>query len=162
MASRIAWMLLGCMALALSTMPARSAELLCAGEAGALLAIGSQGANRLGLAEPEGLRMVELERWNICFTCAGFPRLDMAFKDPQTGMSDVRILAEARICRRSTAPDSPEPDKYCIGRASVWEGRKEARTCAFPDETTLATLWTALTRSAPPDQVAPWWSHPRH
>ena len=142
--------------LALAPVLAHGAELTCAGEAGPLLVVGSKGVNRLGLAQNGREQVLELERWSICFGCAGFPRLDLTFKD--SGTADARVFAAARIC--DGAGESAPPERYCVANASLWMDSKDVQTCSFPKGTTLERLWTALTHSPPPERIDLWWSYP--
>ncbi len=162
MSSRIALIVLGCcVVMAQHTAFAQGADLICAGEAGPLLVVGPNGVNRLGLTGPEGGRVLEMERWSICFGCAGFPRLDIALKDLETGKDDVRVLTEPRGCADSMASETPTAEQYCIGETSVWVGHKDTLKCRFPEGTSLAALWKSLTRSPPPDKIRLWWSYQR-
>jgi hypothetical protein len=142
--------------LALSPVLAQGAELTCVGETGPLLTVGSKGVNRLELAGPNGGRVLELERWSICFRCVGFPRLDLMFKGVEG--ADVAVFADARIC--DGAGESAPPERYCIANALVRSGDKDDSKCHFPKGTTLGTLWTALTQSPPPESIDLWWSYP--
>ena len=161
LSSRTALIAIGYMALALSPAFAQSAELICNGEAGPLLQVGQQGENRLELSEPTGERLLEMEHWSICFRCAGFPRLDIKLKDVNAEKGGAQILAEAWRCTDSTAPETSTPETYCIAKAGIRVGNKDTQKCSFPKGTTLAVLWTALTRSPPPNKVELWWSFPQ-
>lgn len=142
--------------LALAPALAHGAELTCAGEAGPLLVVGSKGENRLELAGPNGGRGLELERWSICFRCAGFPRLDLTFK--AAGTVETRVFADARLC--DGAGEAAPPERYCIANASLRVDNKDIQTCRFPKGTTLGSLWTTLTHSPPPEHIDLWWSYP--
>lgn len=145
-------------ALALSPALASAAELACVGESGPLLTVGSMGVNRIGLVQSGRQQGLQLERWSICFRCVGFPRLDLTFKDVDAQNADVRIFADARICDG----ESTTPERYCIATAGVRVGDKDTQACRFPDGTSLASLWMALTQSQPPTNIDPWWSYPGH
>lgn len=144
--------------LALSPVPANAAELACTGESGPLLTVGSKGVNRIGLAQSGGERVLQLERWSICFRCVGFPRLEMTFKDADAQKTDARLFADARIC--DGAGEAAAPERYCIAATGVRVGDKDTQKCRFPDGTSLASLWMALTQSQPPENTEPWWSYP--
>lgn len=140
------------MFLALSPVTANAAELTCTGESGPLLITDSEG---MTLVQKGREQVLDLERWNICFGCVGFPRLDLGFK---RGETNVRVFAAAQIC--DGAGDSATPERYCIADTSVRVGNTDAQTCSFPKGTTLGRLWTALTRSPPPERINFWWSYP--
>lgn len=142
--------------LALSPVPANAAELACTGESGPLLTVGSMGADRIGLVQGGQRQELQLERWSICFRCVGFPRLDLTFKDAGARKTDVRLFADARACDGGATA----PERYCIAAAGVRVGDKDTQKCRFPDGTSLASLWTALTQSQPPENTEPWWSYP--
>jgi hypothetical protein len=143
-----------CATLALLPALAWGADLTCAGDNGPLLSIGAKGVNRLGLA---GGRVLEMERWEICFRCVGMPRLDMDLKDVKSGGTGIQILAEVKPCGRDEAVS---PGRSCLDTVGVRAGGTETRRCRFPEGTTLETLWTALTRSSLPANIDPWWSFP--
>ncbi|CAA7618631.1 exported hypothetical protein [Candidatus Terasakiella magnetica] len=165
MAFRIILSMLVYAALATPVAFAQSPELSCASESGTLLVVGSKGVNRLGLTAGQGgERILELENWQICFRCAGFPRLALTLKDTTADKAEIHVFADARGCDGvggATAPKTSTPEKYCIAAATVRVNSRETETCRFPKQTTLATLWTALTRSQPPEDTETWWSFPR-
>ncbi len=142
--------------LALAPVLVHGAELTCAGESGPLLTVGSMGVNRIALVQGGWEQVLDLERWRICFRCVSFPRLDLTFGD--SGKAHAQVFADARIC--DGTGDSAIPERYCIATASVRVGDKDTQTCNFPKGTTLGGLWTALTRSPPPEHIDLWWSYP--
>ncbi|MEO5336248.1 MAG: hypothetical protein H7841_05040 [Magnetospirillum sp. WYHS-4] len=125
-------------------------DLVCADEKGPLLVAGSAGARRI---EVVGV-LLQLERWAICFTCAGLPNLRLDLRNSETGKTEAWVGAPARPHGDA---DTAFPERYSIKAAGVQLGSREIRNCRFPEGTTLGRLWTVLTGSAPPANVRGWW-----
>jgi hypothetical protein len=142
--------------MALFPVLAHGDELVCAGDSGPLLTVGSKGLNRLGFAPNGREQILRLERWSICFRCAGFPRLDLTLRD--AGAVETRVFAHARLC--DGVGEATPPERYCIANASLRVDNKDNETCRFPKGTTLGRLWTTLTQSPPPESIDLWWSYP--
>lgn len=136
--------------------PALSMDLICAGESGAVMVIGSDEAYRLTLAESG--RQLELERWGVCFRCAGFPNLQLDLVEPEAAGAKAWVGTDVRRCDGAVARSIPQ--EYCVRSASVRIGTEPSRRCSFPEGTTLEHLWTALTQTPPPDNIDSWWVFP--
>lgn len=156
---RIALIVLGCVALAGAIFPAfaQGGKLACAGEAGPLLVLGSEGAERLRFIGPGQERVLEMKQWEICFRCAGFPSLRLDLVDAEGKGADVRIGGEVKLCGKE---DAVVPERYCVVSAGVWVGNKPSQRCYFPEGTSLGQVWTALTQSPPPEKIDLWWAFP--
>lgn len=138
--------LLGVLAPAL----ARSEGIICAAEEGPLLLVGREGAG----AGPG--RVLELEHWKICFTCAGLPHLWLTMTDKETGQ-EAAVSVGVRSCG---SHEAALPERYCFSDANVRVGNREGRWCRFPERTTLGRLWTVPTGAAPPEARNGWWVYP--
>ncbi|MBF0129222.1 MAG: hypothetical protein HQL33_04445 [Alphaproteobacteria bacterium] len=136
-------------------------ELICAGEDGPVLVVGNNAAYRLTLSQAGRKQDVELERWGICFRCAGLPSLRLDLKGVDGSSPDVQVRSGAWGCDEAAlASGKAYPEKYCIGSANVWFDGQQSQSCRFPEGTTLARLWTALTHTPPPEEIGPWWRFP--
>lgn len=134
-------------------------EVICTSDDGPLMSVGSNTAYRLTLTRAGVDQQMELERWGICFRCAGLPSLQLDLRGMDGPPLTVRVGCDVRSCAGESArANKSASDKYCIGSASVWVGSMPSQHCRFPDETTLGELWTALTKTPPPRNIDPWWS----
>ncbi|CUW41744.1 protein of unknown function [Magnetospirillum sp. XM-1] len=139
----------------LSSAAAAGSELACRSGEEALLTADPSSVNALDLAAATGTRRLELREWGICFSCAGMPALRLTLADRDSG-EQAWISGGVTACGPA---DAPAAQRHCLTGAAVQLGNRQAGRCLFPPGTTLATLWTALTGSAPPDLRDGWWSY---